>query len=701
MTAKRLPTAKERSAKENLDRFIAQQKKLTAERGQHWDAPGWPYVGKNSRVKRNTTVWFDVVKSRSSTHRGESPFPPNFFDYVRAFVSKCISDSGGGVDRVALNRIVDALGYLCRAAGSKINVADLLAAHFTEAEKLIDKERTGHGRGNTAGVLEMIASTIYGKRLTVVIFQWKKTIRFEEGAGARRAKVGDDFEEIRRAKLPTNDVIAALGHLSSRTDLPIRDLVCMRIIDLIVLGGFRITEVLSLPRDTLVETPELDEHGEAVLDSNGAPEVDVNLRYWPAKGGHTVTGMKTFPRQYRSIVRRAIAELLRVTQPFAELAQYMRSNPGRTRLGEPWDSMPDDTRIDLMDVARLLRVAAANRGAAECVVKQQARHALKALGVPIHALPHPTRKKNGLPEYVLKADLVRGLVLKSNHERNLLPDGVGNLYLDGALIVVPVKFFRTKAEDGIVFFNVMNVDYGKIRDFLAGRHDGMQKSVFERYGLKGSDGKPLKANSHQFRHLMDTMMAEGGLGEMERALYAGRAKITHNSSYNHVSGRKMARDVLDKLEKGQVIGPAADQVKRINDPVRRDNFKTATFGAAALFTELGLCIHDWSVSPCPHHEEHVHCSEHLICKGRADHRAEAERQLEEHRWLVEMARAERDQETYGADAWLERHERTCQRLETIISIHRSNLIPDGWLVQLTVDGEVVLTEDVEKTLEAE
>ena len=427
----------------------------------------------------------------------------------------------------------------------------------------------------------------------------------------------------------------------------------------------------------------------------------MGLRYWPAKGGHAVNGVKAIPVQYRSMVQRAIDDVLRITEPYADLARYMRANPGRTRLGAPWDSMPDDARIALRDVGRIVRVPTALRDDIDPNdMKHDVRLAMNTVGVPLHRIRDPsTRKVRYSEEYVLKGDLVSVYAARSDHDMNVLSDSIGTLCLEDSLFVVPKQFFTTRYEYSVCPLDVTCVSYQAIKNMLS-KSKKNKENIFDKYGIKDSKGNPLSANTHQFRHLMDTMMAQGGLSEMERAYHAGRAKITQNSSYNHVPGRVLAKQVLEKLNKSQVIGPNSDQLRRINDPISREDFAKAVFGGTAHYTELGMCIHDWSASPCEHHGEHVHCQDHLICKGKPEHRAEAERQLEANRWLVEMARKERAIDTYGADDWLEHHERTCARLEKVISIHRSNMIPDGFLVQLTMDGEVVLTEEMEATFAA-
>jgi len=792
---KSLRTAKDILGRSNFDAFVATQKQANSAQTTSWNAPSWYWRSQSIRTNKNgTNVWFDLEPAS----RGTKPFPGDFFDLVRAMCAKAIADRAGKLNRTQLELIVKACSALCFHAPNA-DVTLLLQAHFVEAEKRI---KSIYPKFNThlgiIGKLQWIANMLDKYRMCNATLQWKrsKSIGSTAEPPSRRVKSGEKFEEESAAKLPMDGIHEALGALSCHPDLLVQDRLLVRATDLLVTCGFRATEVLSLPRNTLVLCPILDEGGQPVISLNGEPDMDVFLRYWPAKGGHAVTQMKPVPRPYRDIVLRAIAEILQITEPYAKTAHFMRASSGRTLLPPPYDDLPDDALLTLHDIGIL-----AGSRSGSCDKAYQYRHRvgndfIVRAGIPVHRVVRPDplgrmksyimvrksdvvkilatqdgdsgpdipepyssmpedsmltvddvarvigkakpeqadaennddadltkhgrqyvaskgisthettriiRLKGGFTQtvpctLVRKADFMAFAIGRSDHDKNLLPPSVGVLHLNEALFVVPEQFFSTIKES--VAGTVRILQYPVLRTWLAGRTDGKQKSVFERLNIVDVEGRPFRANSHQFRHWLDTLFSEGGLTEMERARFAGRARIDQNSAYDHVPGTVLAKQVLAKMNGGQAISPAVEHAKKMPTPIRREEFQQGIIGTIAHLTELGLCTHDFAATPCPNHGSHAECKDHWICKGNPGHRAEAERLLEEHKWVLELAGTERDGETYGADNWYKHTAKVCLRLEKIISIHRSNMIPDGWLVQLSADGEVIDTMDLEATLAA-
>ena len=76
--------------------------------------------------------------------------------------------------------------------------------------------------------------------------------------------------------------------------------------------------------------------------------------------------------------------------------------------------------------------------------------------------------------------------------------------------------------------------------------------------------------------------------------------------------------------------------------------------ATAHVTEIGLCVHDWSLVPCAVHGDCAGCVEHIVEKGNAKQKTEAERQLDEVEKLLARAEAE---DTEGTSRWVAAHRR--------------------------------------------
>ncbi|WP_432413785.1 hypothetical protein [Pantoea allii] len=75
-------------------------------------------------------------------------------------------------------------------------------------------------------------------------------------------------------------------------------------------------------------------------------------------------------------------------------------------------------------------------------------------------------------------------------------------------------------------------------------------NIFNRNRFLNSFPGEIKFNSHQIRHLINTMAQRTTLSEVEIALWSGRKNIHHNDNYNHVSHDELAdlsRELLNNI----------------------------------------------------------------------------------------------------------------------------------------------------------
>ena len=192
-----------------------------------------------------------------------------------------------------------------------------------------------------------------------------------------------------------------------------------------------------------------------------------------------------------------------------------------------------------------------------------------------------------------------------------------------------------------------------IDDFIA-RTDA-HANIFTRFGVKEPDGTPVRVTSHQFRHWLNTLAQEGGISQELIARWSGRKDMNQNSAYDHVPGHKLAENLRGLLDSGGMKGPIADTADRL-PPADRAEFIRAAIGPHV--TEVGLCIHDWSLTPCPTHGDCPNCTnEHVVNKGNAAQRAEAERQLAEVTHMLALAEREAADGALGASRWVEAQRR--------------------------------------------
>lgn len=221
-----------------------------------------------------------------------------------------------------------------------------------------------------------------------------------------------------------------------------------------------------------------------------------------------------------------------------------------------------------------------------------------------------------------------------------------------------------------------------IREFISGQEG--RPAVFERFGATEPDGKPIRMRSHQFRHWLNTLAQEGGMSQELVARWSGRKDPQQNAVYDHVSGAKLSEKVRALAEAGEVVG----QIARVRESLPladREAFMKAQVPTSHV-TEIGICIHDWSLVPCAIHGQCADCAEHLIDKGNEKQRVEAERQAAAVEALFQQASEEDTAGTYGASRWADAHRRRLAGLKGVLAVHADPTIADGTLVHLGVSS---------------
>jgi len=212
-------------------------------------------------------------------------------------------------------------------------------------------------------------------------------------------------------------------------------------------------------------------------------------------------------------------------------------------------------------------------------------------------------------------------------------------------------------------------------------------SIFDRNGFNTNRSQKLKANSHQFRHLLNTMAQRGGLSQSEIARWSGRVDIKQNRVYDHMSEFElvdMIRSHDNALSLDQPLEEIAEQIAS-KIPMTRQEFNTLAMPTAHI-TEYGFCIHDFTMSPCQRFRDCLNCTEQVCIKG--DRRIG---RLKERHAIVEKLRDKAVQEikegTAGADRWYQIHDLTEKRLRELISIMENPTIQNGAIIKLRNENE--------------
>jgi hypothetical protein len=175
--------------------------------------------------------------------------------------------------------------------------------------------------------------------------------------------------------------------------------------------------------------------------------------------------------------------------------------------------------------------------------------------------------------------------------------------------------------------------------------------------------------------------------------WSGR-KVEQNKAYNHVSSDEFLDQVRAALDDGKGRGPMfeAAKVTGIRPPVDHREFLDAQIGSA-LVTELGICVHDYSLLPCQMHGDCLDCSENVFIKGDLKHKERVGTRLALTEKQLADALLAMGDDFYGADRWVQAHRKSVEKLRGILVIHDDPSIQDGTVVNLaggSKDSEVAM-----------
>jgi len=654
MSVRELPSARLRSAQANLTSFV-QRARDSAAFGRDldfdaaaWDISRWQGARPSAQSKKLILYFTTHENGTAKGLSGRRPMLKPFSDFIKAVVR--VRHENNPRKPAGLRVLVRASRYLHDTILERSgNPCFIRTEDFVKAAQVCKAREKESSRYRIGLWLEEIAGWLNKYAIS------KGRIDFTNPfprVTYDHTRIGKEHEERRAKKLPSSAAYDALGKISNLVEEP-SEVVRMRAIEILVAAGFRINECLTLPENCEVEE-ELTKNGKTVLNREGKRRVRYGLRYRPEKGGHPE--VKWIPTAMIDVVRRAVRDIRIHTAPARKTAKWLESHPGRACFDLENDQGPGQI-YSSDDLTRVLGISRRNgvqwakgRGLVPATIVNRAY-------------------------YYRRADIEAVLLAAQE-----LPDTPFPMPLSAYLFVVCQNFCHSqKATNPSV---VCLLTDQQISDFLSGRSGerGATRSVFDRYEFTEADGSPIKLTSHMFRHWLNTLLEQGGLGQHEIARWFGRKDIGQNAAYDHVTGMQKAEEVHRLLESGKMLGRMAEIHQRL-DPVDRPAFR-GTAVVTAHTTDLGRCVTDWSLAPCPDHGSCARCSEHLIVKGDPKEKAAAEKLLNEHERFLADAVREAEEDTYGASNYVAHHRSMVEGLRRILAVHNDPGIPDGTLVQL-------------------
>jgi hypothetical protein len=526
---------------------------------------------------------------------------------------------------------------------------------FNRAAQMIVDKYSDAAAYRMGGQLEMLADFLADNKLTIIPARWRNFIKRPGDA----VRVGKEFDERRKDKMPSQVALDTLPRIFRNAVEPI-DVIVSSVAAMLCASPDRISELLSLPLDC-----------EVLQKNNKTGDEAYGLRWWPAKGADPM--VKWVVPSMASVVQEAIGKIRKVTDEARRIAKWYEDQPGTIYLVEGLEYLRGQELVSMQELADILGVKGKDSANAWCKTN---RISVVKKEVKIFA------------RFVDVEKTVIGMLPKNFP---LLDKETGCKYSE-ALFVVRIN--ELGAQRGTYNCMIEPISIDQINTGLGGRAEHGFASIFSRFGFVEPDGSAITVTTHQFRHYLNTLAQAGGLSQLDIAKWSGRKDIRQNAAYDHVTLGQMVQKIRDAIgDDSTMFGPLAELAKKSLIP--RDEFARLVVPTAHT-TELGYCIHDYTMSPCQQHRDCIHCTDLICVKGDEAKDRQLRLQLEEARGLLQRADEAKKDGYYGSDRWLEHHASTVERLSQLCSIIDDPKVPIGAVIQLSPPKPVVETIKIQR-----
>jgi hypothetical protein len=496
------------------------------------------------------------------------------------------------------------------------------------------------------GQLEMIAEFLTEHHLVSHPVAWRNFIK----RPIDTVRVGPEFDQRRHDKLPSREVLDAIPQAFRLATEP-SDVLVTSIVAIFLSAPDRAHEVLLLPSACIVDADDYDQMPDCL-----------GLRWWPGKGA--VPMIKWIPTVMNDTVREAIQRIQLLTDEPRAIAKWYEEHPQQIFLRSDSEQLRRKEYLDMIEVAAVIfgwGVTMRTVGLQWC----------KSEGIET--------TKIGKKLFAKFADVERAVLAKLPIGFPLIASQARMPYSEALLVVRKNEFHATRS-NWVCMIEGVTVD--KVNERLGTGSPTGKQSVFDRLGFISSDGSSLKVTTHQFRHYLDTIAQSGGMDQLDLARWAGRRDVKQNAVYNHVTPEERIAQLRGAIGTGSgMIGPLSDLP--VYMPIARDEFARLKIQTAHV-TDFGMCIHDYTMTPCQKFMDCINCNEQVCKKGDQERMDAAKRRLSEIKTLALKAELDAENGYYNASIWLEKHKETQRHLEQLCSIYEDPTVPDGSIIQLSI-----------------
>ncbi|ENI0681203.1 hypothetical protein ABW479_002163 [Escherichia coli] len=609
---------------ENLNVLICRMKdKLTKNTNVNWDCNFW--------ILHNKEVRFTKLSYKKGT-KGKTIMDDEFLGFAKSYiVHECIYNERKIKQSISVLRILEST--LIKINGdcdiSKINI-NVLNESICALKNRLDHNKA-YAIGNS--LMQVVSFIVDNNLTTKNIFSWRNPLKDE------RDYFVYDGRGTFKDKLPDEIALNAFAEVFSRALTDKRDIFTTSVIVLLMSAPSRISEVFSLPVDC--EIQQITRSG----------DVKHGLRFWAGKGyGGDI---KWIPTVMTPITKIAIERILSITYEARTFSEMMELD------FKSFCKYNGHTENQLLTSVQVIKVIRNQNHSKENCVRILSRLALKSEDYSYSLQSLWTELRKRLPPNFPWYDKLK------------------NIKYSNLLFLFFKDTFHPRKSDNIIQLCTVNS-----ATFYSGFSNNEKKSnFFKRHGYKKMDGSSIRFNSHQIRHLLNTLAQRQGLTDEEIAKWSGRVNVKQNRVYNHIS----EEEILEKYE--SLKEQSENFIITEKGDFKDKNYIHGSIpisGNSLHITEFGYCTHDYVISSCEKFRDCVNCSEQLCIKGNSENLTRLKSRLAEISNLIDKVsdRMNGDIQQMKNDQWLMVHTRTKERLIELIGILENEKIPDGSFIRL-------------------
>jgi hypothetical protein len=431
--------------------------------------------------------------------------------------------------------------------------------------------------------VETIGNFLAEKQLVKVAIDWKNSLKRPTDT----SRVGAQADNKRNKKMPSQKALEVLPEIFNKAQSPY-ELMASSIIALLMCAPNRINEIFLLPYD--LEVLQKDKHGNEVF----------GLRWFPAKGAKPM--VKWIIPSMVDVAKESIRRIKELTKPAREVAKWYEKKQDKLYLPKELEYLRDTNLLDIKEISYIL--FGTDDTDKDFNKKRSSIHVWLKTN---HVLTIMIKGK----KHARFADVEKAILKLLPDRFPYLNDELGLKYSEALILQRTNELNRQK---DIIIPSITSFTHGFIADALGARNNNL--SLFEAFNYKEIDGTPLKVTSHQFRHYLNTLAQKGGASQLDIAKWSGRLNVHQNKDYDHLTADDMLLSLQDAIgDSNLMVGPLAD-IEDIKKKVviSRDEFSRLKLRTAHV-TEFGICIHDYTMTPCSLYRDCMNCVEQVCMKG--------------------------------------------------------------------------------------